>query len=277
MCRPLPILATILALSIQAHASAADGPATKKIILIGHKPDHPFGSHMYLHECGLLAKCLNQTKGIEAVVADGWPNVSNAFDGVAAIVFYSGPAGNLLLTGPHAKQAEQLLADGVGYTALHWGTGAMGLDLGKRYLNVLGGWFDTKDGGGGLAVVPTKLVKVGDDHPIFRGWNEFPLRDEIYLRTQLAPEAKTILKVTVNGTDQVVGWVYNRPGSKDGRSFGLTLGHFHDNFGMDEFRRVIVNGVLWTAHVDVPESGAPVQVTAKDLDIGPPPEEKKKN
>jgi hypothetical protein len=37
------------------------------------------------------------------------------------------------------------------------------------------------------------------------------------------------------------------------------------------FRRLIVNGILWTAHVEIPEGGAPVAVTAKDMDLGPPP------
>ncbi|MEX2288533.1 MAG: hypothetical protein WD648_15655, partial [Planctomycetaceae bacterium] len=95
-----------------------------------------------------------------------------------------------------------------------------------------------------------------------------------YNKTRLAPEAKPILKVGVKGADQVVGWVYERPDSKKGRSFGLTLGHFHDNFGIDEFRRVIANGILWTAHVEIPASGAPVRVSAQDLDVGPPPDQK---
>lgn len=272
MFRMLAIVAILIAVALPV--SAADAP--KRIVLIGHKPDHPFGSHMYLHECGLLAKCLNQTKGVDAVFSDGWPKDGKLLDGAAGIVFYSGPAGNLLLTGPHAKQAEQLLTDGIGYTALHWGTGAVGADLGKQYLDVLGGWFDTKDAGGGLAVVPTKLEKIGDDHPILRGWSVFPLRDEIYLHTKFAKEAQPLLKVAVNGDEQVVGWVYNRPGSKDGRSFGLTLGHFHDNFGIDEFRRVIVNGILWTAHVEIPQEGARVAVTAQDLDLGPPPQTQSK-
>lgn len=276
MCRlilscSVAFVLTFIALNAVAGENDAKVGKTK-IVLIGHKPDHPFGSHMYLHECGLLAKCLNQTQGVEAVVSDGWPKDAAVLDGVRGIVLYSSPGGNILLTGPHAKQAEQLLADGVGYTAVHWATGATGEGLGERYLGVLGGWFDTSFGG--LDIVPTKLVRIGDEHPIFHGWDEFTLRDEIYLKTRLAPEAQPILKVDVKGTDQVVGWVYQRPGSKDGRSFGLTLGHFHDNFGIEEFRRAIVNGILWTAHVEVPKSGAPVEVTAQDLDLGPPPEQK---
>jgi hypothetical protein len=40
------------------------------------------------------------------------------------------------------------------------------------------------------------------------------------------------------------------------------LGHFHDNFQSEAFRKLVVNGILWTAHRSVPASGAPVKVEA---------------
>ena len=43
-----------------------------------------------------------------------------------------------------------------------------------------------------------------------------------------------------------------------GRSFGFTGCHFHQNFGIPEFRKLIVNGILWTAGMEVPKDGAPV-------------------
>jgi hypothetical protein len=90
-----------------------------RIILIGHAPDHPFGSHMYLPECHVLAKCLNQSPGVDAVVSDRWPRDPAVLEDVRGIVFYSSPAANLMLRGPSARQAEKLLHDGVGYTAIH--------------------------------------------------------------------------------------------------------------------------------------------------------------
>jgi hypothetical protein len=35
-----------------------------------------------------------------------------------------------------------------------------------------------------------------------------------------------------------------------------------------------VNGILWTAHIDIPEKGAPIAITSKDMEL--PPEEPKK-
>jgi aldose 1-epimerase len=39
--------------------------------------------------------------------------------------------------------------------------------------------------------------------------------------------------------------------------FEYTLGHFHTLFLQEDFRRMLVNGILRTAHYEVPESGAP--------------------
>jgi len=266
-------LAILMAGNALADGEPIDGSENvTRVLLIGHAPDHPFGTHMYLPECRLLARCLEQTPGVEAIVSDRWPKDRKTFEGVDAVVVYSSPGGNLLLKGPAEKHAQRLLGEGVGLTAVHWGTGAIGDDLGQRYLDVLGGWFDLSFGG--LDVGRYRLTKIASDHPICRGWQEYDLRDEIYLKTKLVPAAKPILKVNVKGTDQVVAWVFDRPDSKSGRSFGITLGHFHDNFEIEAFRRAIVNGILWTAHRDVPKTGAPVHATAADLDIGEPPEKK---
>ena len=121
----IPWLALILTLvpsGLLAPAGAADEPKTR-IILVGTKPDHPAGMHLYLHECRLLAKCLEQTQGVEAKVVQDWPDAAT-LKGVKAIVYYSCPAGDIVLAEPRRKTFEKLMADGVGFTAIHWGTGA---------------------------------------------------------------------------------------------------------------------------------------------------------
>jgi hypothetical protein len=65
----------------------------------------------------------------------------------------------------------------------------------------------------------------------------------------------------------IVGWVFERPGG--GRSFGTTLGHPYSNFQIEAFRRMIVNGILWAAHVEVPAGGAPVNIGEKELALPP--------
>ena len=64
--------------------------------------------------------------------------------------------------------------------------------------------------------------------------------------------------MAIDEKEQVLAWSLEREGG--GRSLGTTLGHFHDNFAIEAFRRAIVNGILWSAGVEVPEQGAPVEL-----------------
>jgi hypothetical protein len=49
------------------------------------------------------------------------------------------------------------------------------------------------------------------------------------------------------------------------------LGHFHDNFAREDFRRLLVNGILWTAHADVPAEGADVRAPEELIKLPPRP------
>jgi type 1 glutamine amidotransferase len=269
-----PVVITSPALA----AGASSGGAKKtKIVLIGHKPDHPFGTHMYLHECGLLAKCLRQTPGVEAVVSDRWPKDPAVMKSVSAIVVYSGPGAELLLKGKHAKQCEELLmTKGVGLTAIHWATGirnAKDTKLADLYLACLGGLFGIASG---LKTTTSKVEQVARDHPICRGWKDYELKDEFYLNLKYAPQAQPLFKVRLQEKDYTVAWAYERPDSGGGRSYGNVLGHFHALFGREPFRRALVNGILWTAHRRIPRAGAPCEVTAEDMKITRPEKQKGK-
>jgi len=47
---------------------------------------------------------------------------------------------------------------------------------------------------------------------------------------------KPLVTAVVEGKTQVVGWTYERPDSKGGRSFGTTLGHFYETYRKEQFR-----------------------------------------
>src|SRR5262249_12240330 len=123
-----------------AAVFGADTPT--KILLIGKDRDHPFTTHEYLSDCQLLAKCLRQTPGVEAVVSNGWPTDPAVLKDVKAIVLHTANGGDVLLGGPQRRQVEELLKNGVGLTAIHWSTGASKGEVGEQYLRTLGGWFN---------------------------------------------------------------------------------------------------------------------------------------
>ncbi|WP_169977347.1 PQQ-dependent sugar dehydrogenase [Tautonia rosea] len=244
----------------------AEREATTKIVLIPTKLDHPWATHMYSDVCRILAACLNQTPGVEAVVSPelDWPADGTILEDADAIVYYSRPSGDILLSPEHRHQAEALLNRGVGFSAIHWSTGAE-QDVGPRFLDILGGWFNFDHSG--LKVDTRPLRQVEPDHPVSLGWAPYDLHDEFYLNLKFSPDARPVLSVDVDGTAQTVAWVLER--ADGGRSFGTTLGHFHENFAIPQFRRMLVNGILWSAGVDVPQAGAPVDVDPALLELPP--------
>ncbi len=254
------LLMGCLAAAVLMAAVPAAGKT--KILLIGHKHDHPPGTHMYLEVCGLLAKCLRQSPNTEAVVSDGWPSDPAVLKDVRAVVLYTSPGGTLLLDPAHRSQAEELLKRGVGLVAIHWATDAKP-ELGPDYQKLLGGWFNTSFSR--LEVTTRPLSRPNPSHPICRGWTLPEWHEEFYMDLRYQPEIQPLLQAEDQGKTQVFAWAYERPGSRGGRSFATTLGHFYDNFKSEPFRRLLVNGILWAAHRDIPREGAPCRLRDEEL------------
>ncbi|MBO9571634.1 MAG: hypothetical protein J7497_05425, partial [Chitinophagaceae bacterium] len=59
--------------------------------------------------------------------------------------------------------------------------------------------------------------------------------------------------VLVKKQPQVMAWAFTRPNG--GRGFGLTGGHMHNNWMNDEFRKLVINSLCWTAKINVPANG----------------------
>ena len=85
-----------VALVLCTSVTSADDKSEIKVLLIGKQPDHPWGTHMYLHTCEMLTKCLGQTEGVKAVVSDGWPKDPAQLEGVKTIKFIHGIGNGVL-------------------------------------------------------------------------------------------------------------------------------------------------------------------------------------
>ena len=66
---------------------------------------------------------------------------------------------------------------------------------------------------------------------------------------------------------QHVAWAYQR--GKDynnGRGFGFTGGHNHVNWGSDNFRKLVLNGIVWISQNNIPPKGvSPGELSIADL------------
>lgn len=241
-----------------AGASLAGEPL--QVMLLGKERDHPYGTHMYLFECELLAKCLRQMKDVEVKVVDGWPDDAKELEEVDVLVTYSADAGSSLLAGPHSREFRSLMDRGVGLVALHWSTGCANNEVGPKWRETLGGWFSLEFSR--LAVTASTVRQADAQHPISRGWKDFELRDEFYLSLRFDDRAKPIALTTIDGTEYPIAWVFDRP--RGGRSFGFVCGHFHDVFLNPAYRKIAVNAVQWVAGREVPATGMPVEITTAD-------------
>jgi trehalose utilization protein len=65
----------------------------------------------------------------------------------------------------------------------------------------------------------------------------------------------TVRAAVAAGEKQHVAWAYQRPDG--GRGFGFTGAHNHESWQDDNFRKVVLNAILWTANVEVPKGGCP--------------------
>jgi hypothetical protein len=60
-----------------------------------------------------------------------------------------------------------------------------------------------------------------------------------------------------------VAWAGER--QDGGRSVGFTGGHYHANLGDENFRKIVLNALLWIAKAKVPPNGVQVTVTPAEL------------
>jgi hypothetical protein len=64
------------------------------------------------------------------------------------------------------------------------------------------------------------------------------------------------------GMPEHVSWAYERPDG--GRGFGFTGGHNQINWAHDDFRKVVLNGLVWITGLDVPDNGVPSKTPTTD-------------
>lgn len=279
--RLLLLAATGLALATQA--------ADRKIVFIAGNPSHGPGEHEHRAGCLLLAKCLQGFPGVRTeVVTGGWPTDPSILDDAATVIFYcDGGSGHPAIQADRLQRLGGLMSRGVGYGCLHYAVEVPKEKGGPEFSQWNGGYFEMH-----WSVNPhwEADFKVLPNHPATRGVKPFKIMDEWYYHMRFVDGMKGVTpiltalppKETLNREDgphsgnpavraavlekkepQHVMWAYDRPAG--GRGFGFTGGHFHRNWGNDDFRKVVLNSILWSAKVEVPAGGAVSQVTPEDL------------
>jgi type 1 glutamine amidotransferase len=269
--------------SIPVEAEPTDPKAAKIVLISGPREDHNPGEHEGFAGCALLMHMLQQTPGVAPVIVENsWPSKPETLKNARSIVFYMNGGGKQS-TIAHADEIQKMMDAGVGIVHIHQVIDYP-TEPGKQAMKWLGGVYDAK--AGGARGHWDETFDHFPEHEITRGVEPFTLNDGWILKLTFVPELKGItplLRTTqlspkgkptepITGTQNIVCWAYDRPDG--GRAFVLTGGHGHKNWGLPGLRRLVVNGILWTAKVDIPKGGAPVELNQddlmKDLDVKTP-------
>ena len=156
---------------------------------------------------------------------------------------------------------QDLAKRGGGLTCLHWAMGTRDAKNIAAFVDLFGACHGGPDRK--YKVLATDL-HVQADTPIANGLRDFKARDEFYyfLKTAKVESRKQhlqpVLLADIDGNREMVAWAFTRPGG--GRSFGFSGLHFHENWRLPEYRRLVTQGVLWTMNVSIPEKGVDMEL-----------------
>lgn len=249
----------------------------KRVLIVAGSRSHGPGDHEFFAGSAILVNLLKQNPNVFPIMArDGWPKNEKLFDTADCIVMYmDGGGGHPAIKPERMKLIQKQLDRGAGWVNLHYAV-EYPKEPGKTVLGWMGGYYEQ-----GYSINPhwDANIRSLPKHEITRGVKPFTLRDEWYYGMRWTDGMKGVTPILqalppdgTRGTDytrarkgeiETMAWAYER---KDGgRSFGFTGGHFHRNWADENFRRVVVNAILWTTKEKVPSEGAKVEFNAADL------------
>mgnify|MGYP001616990064 CR=1 FL=1 len=280
------LLCLTLSFILNTFAEEKAVSAKKKIVLVAGKDSHKQGEHEFRAGCILLAKALNENvPGVETVCTfEGWPADNKIFDDAAAVVIYcDGGKGH-----PVRQQLEfvdGLVKKGIGVACMHYACEIpKGADGGDAFLKWMGGYYED-----GYSINPHWVAQaiLNKEHAITRGTSAFAVKDEWYYNIRFPEDKKGWTRILDaipddearsgstswprgpkehiqkdKGRVETLLWCLERPDG--GRGFGFTGGHYHINWQNDEFRKLILNAVVWLAKIEVPQDGVKSKTPSTD-------------
>jgi type 1 glutamine amidotransferase len=278
----------------QAAASQTGPSAKKKIVFLAGPKDHGRpgnGRHEYEKDLRDLAAYLESSPNLKGMietkvyVGKAPTNLAEIQDASVIVIesssdrdakemhplFPQDPTTDHLKydaeTTAYLQQFDSLVKKGVGIVVFHYSTWVENAAARKYYLQWIGAlWVNM---GSTNPVADWTITPANPEHPILNGVKPWTYRDEIFCKYFLPrdPRRTDLVIATPAGSKlgpQVAGFAYNR--EDGGRGFAYGGVDFHDNLAtVDDYRRFLLNGIVWAAGLEVPAGGVqsvPLAATA---------------
>jgi type 1 glutamine amidotransferase len=277
-------------------AGLAAPVAAQKVLFLAGPRDHGFpGRHEYERDMRTLAASLAAATNLHGVTTEvrlgKLPADPALLDGVAAIVidsssdraadethplFPPNPSTNgrgydETTTAWLKTLDERIARQKIGIVILHYANWVENWRAREYVLRWTGGlWVQI---GSKNPQDDWRMDLVGKRHPILRGVQPWTYRDEIFCRFLLPDDARRtdLIRATPRAArlhvgPQIAAWAWQR--DDGGRGFVFGGLDFRDNLALDNYRRFLLNGIAWAAHLEVPKGG--VQSPTPDVsDVTP--------
>ena len=267
-------------LTVSHSPSAAD--PTRILIVVGPS-DHSPGTHEVAAGGRVMKYCLEHManpSNVKVDLFDEWPKDAAVLDAASTVVFIGDTFPPMRLPDSAAIMTKlgSMMQRGCGIVCIHYATGLRAGDVGANgehpLLQWMGGYFATKcEHHQSIAKIfpAATITPAAAQHPVWQGCREFTLNDEPYINNYFGrDENHPALNVTVLATSmlppdapkpEAVSWCVER--ADTGRGFAVVMPHFYRNWKLEDLRRYILNGIVWSAKLEVPAGG--VQTTLPDL------------
>jgi type 1 glutamine amidotransferase len=258
-----------------------------KLVFIAGPNDHCGNNpcHKYIEDLTLLKNCLESSKAkqkYEVKLYIGERPPVGSLDDVAAVVIHS--SGDRVLKEWHALFPQNQNPDGynveyrkflndfdaqimrgMGLMVMHYATWVNHPEAQKYMMNWVGGHYlagkskvdgnKKKDGTTAIETVTIASPK----HPILKGVKPWTADSEFYYNIHFKENDKRFTPLLTSDLpidepkNHVVSWAIERPDG--GRGVGFTEGHFPTNMLIEDFRKFVLNAIVWTAKGKIPKKG----------------------